>query len=485
MLEDNLVAVPPEEKPSAIRERLAHKEAERLAALVAANHGREVKIGSFVRIDGLASRADLNGTEGVALLYDETKGRFGVRPHTETAPLALKPINLSVTGTSTLTSYTEPLDIAHGHLRIRAVRDPIGWSHRNLGVPGRQLHTIVEDLMAEPLAAPHQHGISPISDGQLDRWGTRALQLDQPPFIAISTRDWWAVMVSKMPNGVDFRVDSTLLPAPSPELESERQVRMDTIEVDASLSLLLAAAEVSDLRVAKSVFVVAMNGAMQLGRFVELGAATEALLPVLEAAEHPARAQDIGYYGCSCGEAFEAAATAGNAASWGRAVSAYRWAAECASRPGARVCSGHGEHLWNCLGVCLKRCGKFDAAERAYRWGICWGIGCGRSKAATLAQIHKNMRTLQEARKLPAAQVALGNQEIVASMVAQMAVDGMAGTTARCASCGAMGTAMLLQRCTGCKNVYYCGPQCQQGHWSQHKKACELAQQQGSVIGLS
>jgi hypothetical protein len=483
MQDDDLVSEPPEERPSAIREQLVRKEAERLAAILAASDGREVEVGCFVRIDGLASRADLNGTEGVVLLYDEAKGRFGVRPHSEYAPLALKPANLTVVGTSTPTSYNEPLNIVHGHLRIRALRDTMGWSHRNLGVPGRQFHTIVEDFMAEPLAAPQEHGISPISDGQLDRRGQKALVMDQPIFIALSTRDWWCVMVSKMPNGEDFRVDSAMLPAPSPELESERQVRMDTIEVDASLALLLAAGQVRDLRVAKGVFAVAFNGAMQLGRFAEMGAAAEGLLPMLEAAAHPARAQDIGYYGCSCGEAYEAAATAGNAAAWGGAVSAYRWAAECASRPGARVCSGHGEHLWNCLGVCLKRCGKFDAAERAYRWGICWGLGCGRSNPVSLGQIRKNMRTLEEARTLPAAQVELGNVNMVANMVANFGAQAMQHTATVCAACGKMETVALLHKCAGCKNVFYCGPQCQQGHWGQHKEACELAQQQGSIVG--
>ena len=116
-------------------------------------------MGCFVRIDGLASRADLNGTEGVVMSYDATKGRFGVRPHTEPAPLALKPTNLTVTAAkSTPTRFTEPLDIVHGHLRIRALRDPDGWAARNLA-PGRQLHEIVEDFMAEPLAAPHTHGM--------------------------------------------------------------------------------------------------------------------------------------------------------------------------------------------------------------------------------------------------------------------------------------------------------------------------------------
>ena len=44
-------------------------------------------------------------------------------------------------------------------------------------------------------------------------------------------------------------------------------------------------------------------------------------------------------------------------------------------------------------------------------------------------------------------------------------------------SCNACGTteAMLgdYQRCGGCKDIFYCSPECQKTDWSKHKKSCK------------
>ncbi|KAF6756373.1 hypothetical protein DFP72DRAFT_1044946 [Ephemerocybe angulata] len=46
-----------------------------------------------------------------------------------------------------------------------------------------------------------------------------------------------------------------------------------------------------------------------------------------------------------------------------------------------------------------------------------------------------------------------------------------------CSSCFGEGDSSSLKRCTGCKTVMYCSPECQQRDWSLHKNECTALQQ--------
>jgi hypothetical protein len=51
-----------------------------------------------------------------------------------------------------------------------------------------------------------------------------------------------------------------------------------------------------------------------------------------------------------------------------------------------------------------------------------------------------------------------------------------------CAGCGAVrpSGAALMQRCAGCKRVFYCGYECQLAHWRAHKGACRAARDEAA-----
>ena len=49
-----------------------------------------------MKIDGLASRPELNGTEGLAVAFDEAKGRYNVKLDADGGMMALKPTVLVV-----------------------------------------------------------------------------------------------------------------------------------------------------------------------------------------------------------------------------------------------------------------------------------------------------------------------------------------------------------------------------------------------------
>lgn len=40
----------------------------------------------------------------------------------------------------------------------------------------------------------------------------------------------------------------------------------------------------------------------------------------------------------------------------------------------------------------------------------------------------------------------------------------------KCANCGKA----AVKRCSRCKSEWYCGRECQVGHWKKHKPLCEL-----------
>ena len=51
-----------------------------------------------------------------------------------------------------------------------------------------------------------------------------------------------------------------------------------------------------------------------------------------------------------------------------------------------------------------------------------------------------------------------------------------------CAGCGVLSPGLL--KCSGCRRVAYCGPECQRSHWKQsHKQHCaELARE--ATVGM-
>ena len=52
-------------------------------------------VGRRVRIDGLASKPELNGTEGTAVAFDDSKGRYNVKLDANNSFMSLKPANLT------------------------------------------------------------------------------------------------------------------------------------------------------------------------------------------------------------------------------------------------------------------------------------------------------------------------------------------------------------------------------------------------------
>ena len=59
-------------------------------------------------------------------------------------------------------------------------------------------------------------------------------------------------------------------------------------------------------------------------------------------------------------------------------------------------------------------------------------------------------------------------------MEATAAMDAMAAIEARAASCARCGKQLLdPKRCSNCKQVSYCGVECQKAGWRRHKKTCE------------
>lgn len=58
--------------------------------------GTHPPVGATVRLHSLVGRADLNGTQGVVVSFDASKGRCGVKVDGEASALALKPANLEV-----------------------------------------------------------------------------------------------------------------------------------------------------------------------------------------------------------------------------------------------------------------------------------------------------------------------------------------------------------------------------------------------------
>jgi len=46
-----------------------------------------------------------------------------------------------------------------------------------------------------------------------------------------------------------------------------------------------------------------------------------------------------------------------------------------------------------------------------------------------------------------------------------------------CVVCGTAGTPS--RKCSVCRSVYYCGEECQQAHWREHKSVCKARAKQG------
>ena len=63
--------------------------------MAAATSAAQPLVGLRVKIDGLVSKPELNGTEGFADEFDDAKGRYNVRLDATGAVMALKPTNLT------------------------------------------------------------------------------------------------------------------------------------------------------------------------------------------------------------------------------------------------------------------------------------------------------------------------------------------------------------------------------------------------------
>jgi hypothetical protein len=77
-----------------------------------------------------------------------------------------------------------------------------------------------------------------------------------------------------------------------------------------------------------------------------------------------------------------------------------------------------------------------------------------RGKTATESAIHQSVREKSDAR--------------LKEKVARVFAD-------RCARCEKPGVASPLQACSRCREVSYCGKECQRAHWSQHRPDCHPA----------
>ena len=370
--------------------------------------------------------------------------------------------------------YSKPLDerAVLGHIHIRAIRDSSAWAREYLD-GAYSLDAVISAFFSAPLIEPTLDMVDVYSESDLDAGSRRLVSISQPPFIAISEREWWCVKASRRSDG-NYELFEQILPAPTPADEARRRVRQDTVTVASSLSLLHAAAELRDARVMFGVILIAVQTSMRAGRFIELGEALEPLIPMLL---DPAFAHDVGVISTYCGEAFEAAsakATSGQQRLTKRAAQVYAGAAMLMLGPsGVHVCSGHGEFMWNCLGVCLKGAGEFDQALEAYRWGLSWGICCGRSGAEERQLILKNMQVLERARgrsrsslKKLSAELALQHAQNVGSRVKGRAL---------CSMCDKTGDDSKMLCCPACRCVTYCDRNCLQGHWAEHMESCKLA----------
>jgi len=61
----------------------------------------------------------------------------------------------------------------------------------------------------------------------------------------------------------------------------------------------------------------------------------------------------------------------------------------------------------------------------------------------------------------------------MAASAARLAMESIEASAACCAHCRRHCSGVPLKRCSGCKQVYYCGAECQNAAWRRHKKTCE------------
>ena len=78
--------------------------------------------------------------------------------------------------------------------------------------------------------------------------------------------------------------------------------------------------------------------------------------------------------------------------------------------------------------------------------------------------------TPRRRQRLLVGQKVAGAAETLGSFSGDSVVVTLVQSEPACAFCGARTDA--LRRCSGCNDVYYCGPLCQSFHWARHKLTC-------------
>ena len=372
-----------------------------------------------------------------------------------------------------IVSAANPVPAPETRIEIKVVDEPEPWSIFNAFEAVDTWDEAVTLFQSCPAAERSVTRVSKLNSDQLDAIGRLPVPKHRPPMtLYFSYAEFWIAALSS-----DGQIGTLILPLPSGE---SRVVTYDNSGRRVPLAMFVAGAEVGDLATLFNLSVIARDAATKRKRPDIYAAAVDRYLPLLEVQEYQGIAQDVCCYALDGGESHESAVLRGVPGSMRAAVRAYKRATDFCARLGVHhLSAGFYSHMWNCLGLALKRVDQFDMAERAYLWGLLIPQRLLRrapksavgGDLASLVVIRSNLALLSRARQRSDDEKADATINGIKNQQPFDISEGLDGEM-RCNACGIMAKTSQLKCCSRCSMAHYCNAQCQKEHWKEHKPNC-------------
>ena len=131
-------------------------------------------------------------------------------------------------------------------------------------------------------------------------------------------------------------------------------------------------------------------------------------------------------------------------------------------------------HMWNNLGLALKRFGELDMAKRACLWALAMPPALrGRPNCeSSYMSVRADLISLSQSREQSEETLRRSNYESLERASQRKECKGMCNILARSAGCKATSNVADFPVCSKCKVASFCIQECLAKHWPRHKSEC-------------